>query len=286
MRERLRPGEQQGAADPQLLPIGPLAQRLDELRRLPGPERDPERVGGPEQATASLGVSFSMAETYPSATRPGEAIGVARIPLRWAATSYLSAASKRLRLWTSRRRGTRPTRRARGRAVVAVDVELDPRATAFAGALDRRFDERPAEPGAARGLLDVEILEPAVLARRPGAPAIAELADAAGGRRRPLRAGTHRSRRRRSGRRCRRSLRRSEASARSGRGRRRSAASHGRGRGRRDPGLHRRALSGREARRAGSRGSAPSSSPAALVRDTHRATESADQRRHVPGDDV
>ena len=44
MLEGLRPGEQQGAVDPQLRPIVALAERRHERRRLAGAERDPERV--------------------------------------------------------------------------------------------------------------------------------------------------------------------------------------------------------------------------------------------------
>jgi hypothetical protein len=40
--------EQQGAVDPQLLPVVALAERLEEGRGLAGAERDPERVAGLE----------------------------------------------------------------------------------------------------------------------------------------------------------------------------------------------------------------------------------------------
>ena len=47
VRVRLRPGEEQGAPDPQLLPVVAVAQRGHEGGRLAWSERDRERVAGP-----------------------------------------------------------------------------------------------------------------------------------------------------------------------------------------------------------------------------------------------
>ena len=44
MVEELGADQQQRAVDPQLLPVGPLAERLQQRRRLPRPERDAQRV--------------------------------------------------------------------------------------------------------------------------------------------------------------------------------------------------------------------------------------------------
>ena len=69
--ERLRPGEQQRAVDPQVGPVVALAERRHERRRLPGAERDAERVAA---AGAARRPPAGSRLRHPAATYPPSAI--------------------------------------------------------------------------------------------------------------------------------------------------------------------------------------------------------------------
>ena len=67
--EQLGPDAEQGAVDAEVGPVVALAEGVEEARRLPGAERQPERVGGADERGCFGGGGHRLHPRSPSGTR-------------------------------------------------------------------------------------------------------------------------------------------------------------------------------------------------------------------------